>query len=106
MRKINISEWTVRDADGKEGKENLLQVLSILVTNKKPEDLPRGLEQFKLFNKLVKAFEKAEATKVLELEETEYAFLKNIVEKDTPSIWGINKSIFDALMLFMEAKQE
>jgi len=106
MRKINISEWTVRDAEGKEGKENLLQVLSILVTNKKPEELPRGLEQFKLFNKLVKAFEKAEATKVLELEEKEYQFLKNTIDRDIPSIWGTNASIVSAIDLFYNAKEE
>jgi F0F1-type ATP synthase delta subunit len=106
MRKINISEWTVRDAEGKEGKENLLQVLSILVTNKKPEELPRGLEQFKLFNKLVKAFEKAEATKVLELEEKEYQFLKNTIDRDIPSIWGTNKSIVQSIDLFYNAPEE
>jgi hypothetical protein len=106
MRKINVTEWTVKNPEGVETKENLLQVLSILVTNKKPEDLPRGLEQFKLFNKLIKAFEKAEVSKILELEEDTYKFLKNTIDRDIPSIWGTNKNIVEAIDNFYNAKEE
>lgn len=106
MRRIPVTEWAVKMPDGTEGKESLLQVLSILVTNKKPEELPRGLDQFKLFNKLVKAFEKAEQTKVLELEETEYTFLKNTIDRDIPSVWGANKNIVESIDNFYNAKVE
>jgi len=106
MRRITVTEWPIKTAEGTEGKESLLQVLSILVTNKKPEEMPRGLEQFKLFNKLVKAFEKAEQTKVLELEEDTYKFLKDTVNRDIPSIWGTNKNIVEAIDAFYNAKEE
>jgi hypothetical protein len=106
MRKINVSEWNVKNAEGVEAKENLLQVLSILVTNKKAEDLPKGYDAFKLFNKLTKAFEKAEQTKVLELEETEYKFLKNTIDRDIPSVWGANKNIVAAIDSFYNAVEE
>lgn len=106
MRKIQVIEWTVKTAEGTEAKENLLQVLSVLVTNKKPEELPKGLEQFKLFNKLTKAFEKAEQTKVLELEDTEYKFLKNTIDRDIPSVWGANKNIVAAINSFYNAVEE
>ncbi len=106
MRTIEVKEWIVLDSEKKEQKEDLLMVLSVLVTNKKPEELPRGLEQFKLFGKLVKAFEKAGETKVLVLEEDVYKFLKNTVEKDIPSTWGSNKNIVEAIELFMNAKED
>ncbi len=106
MRRITVTEWSGKAADGTEGKEDLLMVLSILVTNKKPEDLPRGFESFKLFNKLTKAFEKANETKVLELEETEYKFLKNTIDRDIPSVWGSNKNIVEAIDSFYNAKEE
>jgi len=106
MRRIPVTEWAIKTAEGTEGKENLLMVLSILVTNKKPEELPRGLEQFKLFSKLTKAFEKAEQTKVLELEEDIYKFLKNTIDRDIPSVWGANKNIVGAIDAFYNAKEE
>ncbi len=106
MRNIEVKEWIVVDAEKKEHKEDLLMLLSLLVTNKKPEELPRGLEQFKLFTKLTKAFEKAGETKVLVLEEDTYKFLKATVEKDIPSIWGKNKNIVEAINVFMDAKEE
>jgi len=106
MRNIKVEEWTVRAADGKEVKEDLLMLLSLLVTNKKPEELPRGLEQFKLFTKITKAFEKAQETKILVLEEDTYKFLKATVEKDIPSIWGANANIVSAVNAFLDAKEE
>lgn len=106
MRNIPVNEWIVKNLDKPETKENLILVLGILVNNKKPEDIPRGFEQFKLYTKLIKAFEKAEETKMLKLEEKEYAFLRATIEKDIPSIWGINKNIVDAIEIFMNAKEE
>ncbi len=106
MRKIEIKSWKVKTPDEKEIDESLLSALSVLVTNKKPEDMPRGFESFKLFGKLVKAFEKAEETKILTLEEDVYKFLKNTVEHDIPSSWGASKNIVEAIELFMNAREE
>ena len=106
MRKINVLEWPIKTAEGTETKENLLQVLSVLVTNQQPADLPKGYEAFKLFNKLTKAFEKAEQTKVLELEEDIYKFLKNTIDRDIPSAWGANRNIVAAIDSFYNAVEE
>lgn len=106
MRQIEVKEWTVIDTEKKEHKEDLLMLLSLLVTNKKPEELPRGFEHFKLFSKLVKAFDKATETKVLVLEETEYKFLKDTVLNDIPMTWAGNKNIVEAIDLFINVKEE
>lgn len=106
MRKIKVAKWKAKDMEGKEIEENLLTALSLLISAKKPEDLPRGLDKFRLYNKLAKAFDNAEKSGTLELEEAEYSFLKNTIEKDIPSIWGSNADINEAIETFLEAKSE
>lgn len=106
MRKIKVAKWKAIDREGKEVEETLLSALSLLISAKKPEDLPRGLDKFRLYNKLTKAFDKAEKSGILELEELEYSFLKETIEKDIPSIWGSHKDISEAIENFLEAKSE
>lgn len=111
MRKIKIETWKsnvpVYGKDGitvvgsKEADEDLLTVLDVLIKNKKPEDMPRGLDKFRLFGRISKAFSKAEETKILELEESDYSFLKECVEKDTPAAWGMNQDISKAIEEFL-----
>ena len=104
MRKININVWKVKDQNGKEIDESLLSILGVLVTSKKPDEMPRGYAAFNLFRRLVKAFEDANETKILLLDEDVYTFLRNIVEKDLPSNWGGSLQVYEAITLFMESK--
>jgi hypothetical protein len=106
MRSIEVKSWNVKTPDGKEVIEDTLMLLSLLVTNQDPATLPRGYEQFKLFTKLIKAFEKAQETRILLLEEDTYKFLRNTIEKNIPSIWGTNFNIVGAIELFMNCKEE
>lgn len=116
MRKIKLEKWKsrvpVRDSEGNptskftEADEDLLIALNVLIANKKPEEMPRGLDKFRTFGRLSKAFEKADKSRVLELEEAEYNFLKEEIEKSVPSAWGMNASISKAIEEFLEAKEE
>lgn len=106
MRKIKLEKWKSKTPDGKEMDEDLLMALNVLIANKKPEDMPRGLDKFRIFNRLSKAFEKADKSRVLELEETEYKFLKDEIENSIPSGWGMNQNIAKAVESFLEAKSE
>ncbi len=118
MRKIKLGKWKSnapiyegegenrKIVDTKEQDEDLLIVLNILIGNKKPEDMPRGLDKFRIFSKLLKAFTKAEESRILELEEPEYAFLKQTIESDIPSAWGLSENITKAVEDFLEAKQD
>ena len=115
MRKIKIETWKsnvpVYGEDGKtivdtqEKDEDLLTALNVLIANKDPKDMPRGLDKFRLFGRISKAFTKAEETKVLELEESDYSFLKESVEKDTPASWGMNENILKAIEGFLNAEE-
>lgn len=115
MRKIKIETWKAnvpdKDETGKiigvkEVNEDLLYALNILLGSKKPEELPTGLEKFRIFGKIADAFDKADKSKVLELEEREYKFLKELIEKDIPSTWGMNKNLSKAINYFLDAKDE
>ena len=115
MRRIEIKSWKatapVKNEEGKvvdtkEIEENLLVALNNLVAAKRPEELPKGIDKFRIFNKLSIAFDKAHENGVLELEDREYNFLKETVEKDVPAAWGFNPHLSEAINSFMEAKEE
>ena len=116
MRKIKIKTWKAAipefAEDGKtiigkkELKENLLVAFNNLIAAKRPEEVPRGIEKFQIFGKIAKAFDKAEEMGVLELEDREYKFLKETVEKDIPATWAMNRNISEAITNFLEAKEE
>lgn len=105
MRKIKINEWDSKDKEGNECNDNILFAFNVLLGSKKPEELPRGLEYFRTFNKISEAFYRADETKLLILEEAEYSFLKNTIEKDIPSIWGMQKELFQAVDEFLTAEE-
>lgn len=116
MRKIKINKWKAAmpefAEDGKtivgkkEIDEDLLVALNNLIGAKKPEEIPRGIEKFQIFGKLAEAFDKAQKTGMLELEDREYQFLKVTIEKDIPSVWALNKDISKAINDFLEAKEK
>ena len=114
MRKIKIETWKSRvpKYEGEkvvgyeEMDESLLTALNVLIGSKKPEEIPRGIDKFRLFGRLSKAFIKAEEKKELWLEETDYSFLKEMIEKDAPATWGMNENLNKAIEAFLEAKLE
>ena len=116
MRKIKLEKWKskspVYDSEGKatgefeEKDEDLLVAFNVLIANKDPKEMPRGLDKFRTFSRLAKAFDKASESRVLELEETEYIFLKDEIEKNIPSAWGLNENIMKAVESFLDAKPQ
>jgi hypothetical protein len=106
MRKIEITKWKATDSEGKEVEESILKILNVLIIGKKPEEIPRGIDKYRLFGRLAKAFDNAEKEGVLVLEETDYSFLKKTMDSDIPSIWALNPSITEAVEAFLNAKEE
>jgi hypothetical protein len=115
MRKIKIETWKAkapeRDKEGKiigtkDADENILIAINMLLASKRPEEMPKGIEKFRIFTKLASAFEKADSTGILELEDREYMFLKEVIEKDVPSSWGMNPDLSKAICDFLDAKDE
>lgn len=106
MRKIKINIWEANDGKGNKVEDSLIKALGVLLANKDPKEMPRGLDNFRLFNRLSKVFDKAEKTKTLELEEADYKFLKDMLEKDIPAMWGANTNIMESIESFINAKEE
>ena len=106
MRTIKITKWKATGNEGKEVEESILNVLNVLVIGKKPEDIPRGIDKYRLFGRLAKAFDNAEKEGILVLEEADYSFLKKTIESDVPSVWGLNPSISEAIDAFLNVKEE
>ena len=116
MRQIKLDKWKAKvpkfDKDNKTiigsdlVDEDLLAAFNNLIGAKKPEEIPRGIEKFQIFGKLAEAFDKAAKTRILELEDREYKFLKEIIEKDIPSTWALNKNLQKAVNDFLDAKEK
>ncbi|MFA5132748.1 MAG: hypothetical protein WC444_05505 [Candidatus Paceibacterota bacterium] len=106
MKTIQVNRWTVgtNNETGEEITEDITKVLTVLINSTKPEKIPKGIDKFRLFNRIGKAFNKADKTSVLELEEGDYQFLKKIVEEEIIGIWGIREERSQAIEDFITAK--
>lgn len=109
MRKIPINSWTEKvnnHGNIEEKTFNLTNLLIMLLNSREPNKMPRGIDKHRYFNRLVKAFDKAENTGTLALEEADYSELKKLVEEDIPAAWGLVESTNKAIEEFLNAKQE
>lgn len=100
MISIPIHKWE-EFPNGIRKEVSTLNVITILLNNCKPESLPRGIDAYRTFGRIAQAFDNAEASGVLELDDKDYVFLLGIVEKDIPSNWAFNKEISKAISLFI-----
>jgi hypothetical protein len=110
MRRIKLNVWKelIIDESGKavETEVSLLSAVSSLINNTDPAQMPRGLDKFRIFHRINDAFLKAEASKELVLEEAEYKFIRDILDRDVPANWGAHPDISKAIMDFIDAKEE
>jgi hypothetical protein len=106
MRRIAVNKWKAKTPSGEELDDSILTVLNAVISSTSPSDMPRGIENFRLFKRMSNAFEKVEETGTLELEEADYSFLKRILEKGIPSTWSMNENINTAVETFLSAKEE
>ena len=106
MKEIKIENWKAKLPDGTEQDENLLTAINVLIAVKKPEDIPKGIEKFQIFGKIAEAFDVADDTGTLKMEDREYDFLKETIEKEVPSTWALNKNLNKAITSFLKPKEE
>ena len=106
MRIIKIKKWMAPTANGKEEEEDLLAAINVLLISKKPEEIPRGLDAFRIMGTIARAFDEAVKTGELKLEEREYDFLTKTIMKDIPSTWGFNKDLSAAIDEFLNIKKQ
>jgi hypothetical protein len=104
MRQIEVMKWN--EGTGQAEKEmSTLDLITGLLNMKKPEEMPRGLEKFKMFGRLNEAFQKSEETGTLSLEESEYSFVMGLVNNDMPAVWGLSPNIKKAVEAIVDAEK-
>lgn len=115
MKHVKVLKWTektgekIKKSDGTEEDKYIevdtLKALSVLLQMNKQDDIPKGLDGFRTYHRLAKAFDEADKTGTLVLEEIDYKFLKTTVEKNIPSTWGFNTDVTNAVEEFLNAKE-
>lgn len=113
-RRIEVKSWketrkVIVDPKTKKTKDvtdevSILTILGNMLANRKPEDIPKGYDDFRRISRVGRAFDKADKSNVLELEEADYGYLHKLVDKNIVETWGLNKDISVAVETFMEAK--
>ena len=66
----------------------------------------RGLDKARMFNRLIKAFDKANETNELILEESDFSFLKKSIEDGVPAEWGRNPDMMGEIEVFLKAESD
>lgn len=110
MKSIENKKWTekvVRMVDGKQVVEelpaSLITALGTLMSVAKQEDVPKGFSQFRSYSRIAKAFDQAEKSGTLELDDSDYILLKSLVDKNCPATWAFKPEIVEAVEAFMDA---
>lgn len=109
LRKIENKTWMERFQNEKgeieEKKADLANALgSLLIQNR--DRLPKGMDAFRTFHQIQHAFEEAEKTGFIELEEAPYIFIKKIIETDISPAWAAKPEVFDAIEIFLKAEPD
>jgi hypothetical protein len=105
MRKIQVVKWKVKSPTGEEVEDTTLSVLNAIINSTRPEDMPRGVDHFRLFKRLADAFDKAQSGTLI-LEDADYDLLKRLVNNGVPAIWGMSKDLTNAVESYLSAPQE
>jgi len=104
MKKIKFLKWTTKGPKG-DVEETTSDLINALINSTRAEEMPRGLEQFKLFGRLNNALTRAVEKGEIVLEEPEYNFVKGLVERSTPAIWAMNPEISKAIDSIINAEE-
>lgn len=93
-----------KDPSNKDYEETTILLLELMLRGQDPQKVPRGLDKFRIYSGLVKAFDKAKKTGFIELDEAQYKYLTDMMEKELPAVWATNPNISEAIEIFMDAK--
>ena len=105
MKVIKLFKWQAQNAEGNMVEDGSINMIEMLLSSAPPQELPRGLEQYKLFARLSTAFEKAKTKDTLELEDADYDLMKGIIERNIPAIWATNKDLSKAVEAVLAAEE-
>ena len=95
VKKIKVRRWTT---DGKE--ETTMGMINALIMNTPPAELPQGIEAYRILGRIAKAFDDV-TDEILQLDDSDYDFIKEKVDKRIPAVWAFSKEISAAVDGFL-----
>ncbi len=102
-KKITNYKYETLTPDGKTEEESLAKVLANLLLISARDNNLKGIDMFRKYNKFFKIVREAEKTKVIEIEDKDYNYLKDLVIKEIPPAWGANPEIWKTIENFLSA---
>lgn len=111
MKKIEVLKWEEQVVDPKTQKPkkqeaNTIKMISVLMSNRDPDKLPKGIDNFRLMSRVSKALDKAEKNGKIEFESGDYSIIKKAFEEDVPPVWGLNPDVTRAVEGILDAKDK
>ncbi len=110
MKKIKLVKWKEQAPNEKgesiEIDQDSINILNMLINSIAPEKQPKGLDNFRMMNKITKAFDKAKGKEYLYLEAPEYKYIKDNALENLPANWGANPNAFAAINNFDNAEDK
>ena len=103
MRKFKVGSWE-EGPKGDKQKVTIIDVIKNLMNSQDPTKVPRGIDKFRTFSRLSKAFDESEKTGFVEVEQADFRFLKDLVEKDIPAKFALMSEVTDAVELMLDAE--
>ena len=103
MKEVKIHKWMEKVGENGsivEKESSTIKLLSVLIGS--VETMPKGMDTFRTMSRIGKAFDEADESGILKLEEGDYQFLKKTIEGEIPSKWGAHKDIASAIESFLE----
>jgi len=104
MRSIKVKKWKSPGPDSKEIEETTISLIHVLLMSGDPKDMPKGLDKFRLFNRIAKACDTADKSGTLVFEEADFLFIEKCIKDGVPAVWGTNKAISEAVEEFLATK--
>lgn len=106
-RRIEIRHWKEKRANiNEEVEASTIGLITNMIAAIPPQKLPRGVESFKVVNRLQKSLEAAKDKKELVLEEDVYRFLMDHCMAEIDPRWGMMPDVSKAVLDIVYAVEE
>jgi hypothetical protein len=106
MYELEIQSWDVKipTENNKfiERKENLIEAIKFLLGQSEQK---QGFESFMIMHNIADAFNEAEKSNILKLEEREYDFVVNLIKEKVPAQWALNNKLSKQITEFLDLKK-
>ncbi len=101
MKSMKVKKWKAIAVNGKEVEENIINVLTVIIQTS-IKDIGKGIDIFRFFNRISTAFNNAEKTGILEIEDGDYIRLSEIIRKNIPANLAFSKDIYSSVEEFLK----